>query len=210
MKPTNKHNIQLLNDIPRENNFKLPKDYFKTVEEIISSTVYLQQKHTSDSKIMSVPNGYFDSIETSIVSKLKEEEVEETKKQALSNTIPTDYFETLEDRVFKRLPKPKRITPFKKVLKTAFAPIAIAASLLLIVTLGNLHKANPISTFDTISSNDIEAWIASGDLFFDTEDFTELITDKTLEFDTFSNIYTDEQAMEFLGETDLENILFEE
>lgn len=207
MKATNKHNIQFLSDIPRKNNFELPKDYFKTAGDALFSQLYLQEIHTTDPKRFDVPEGYFNEVDSLVLTKLKTQA--RYKNHTTPNDIPTDYFETLEDRIMEKLPKQSGIIQFKTLLKSKLTPIAIAASLLLIFTLGNINKANAV-TFENISSNDIEAWVENGYLIFNTEDFTSQVTDTALELDNFSNIYTHEQALDFLQETDLENILFEE
>lgn len=205
MKPDTKHNIRFLSDIPQKNNFEVPKGYFKNVGQTLSSIIYLQQINTNSKQNFNVPKGYLSEIESLVISKLKAEKLHPNTPKHTGT--PENYFETLEDRVMERLPKQHRTIRLKTILKRTFTPIAVAASILLLVTLGNINKVTAV-TFDTITNSDIESWVDNGYLVFNSEDFTEQVTDTALELDNFSNIYNDEQALNFLQETTLENILF--
>lgn len=206
MKPDkNKHNIQSLSDIPQKHNFEIPKDYFKTVEETVLSEITLKKILIKEKDVFEIPENYLETLEATVIAKLQSELL--YKEASINTTIPEGYFDTIEDSVFDKLPKKGKLFQLKTILKSKFTPIAIAASLLLIFTLGNINKANAV-TFENISSTDIELWVENGDLVFSMEDFTEQVTDTALELNNFSNIYTDEQALDFLKETHLENILF--
>jgi len=206
MKPKKrKHSIPFLSDIPRKNNFETPSYYFESVENSVFTEIALEKIHNNDNELFKLPDQYFDSIEASVISKLQSELL--YKESPKNDSVPAGYFENFEDSLLKKLPKQGKVLRLKTLIKSKFTPIAIAASLLLIFTLGNVNNANAV-TFENISSTDIESWVENGDLVFSIEDFTEQVTDTTLELKSFSNIYSDEQALDFLENTALENILF--
>ncbi|PCH78395.1 MAG: hypothetical protein COB98_00400 [Flavobacteriaceae bacterium] len=206
MKPDkNKHSIQFLSDITRTNNFEIPKDYFKNVAESVLSEITLEKVHSKDNERFTLPKDYLESIDDTVIAKLKAEII--YQENDANSSIPVDYFDHIEDSVLGKLSKKQGLFQLKSLFKSKFTPLAIAASLLLIVTLGNVNKAQAV-TFKDISSSDIELWVANGDLVFSVEDFTDPVSSTALDFDNFSRIYSDEQALDFLEETDLENILF--
>jgi len=206
MKPNkNKHSIRFLSDIPRKNNFEVPEGYFETMEDTVFSEMKLKKIHSNEQERFEVPENYFDTVEDVVIAKIQAEIL--STNNAIDSAIPVGYFDNLEDSVFEKLPKQGKLIQLKTLLKSKITPIAIAASLLLIFTIGNVNTANAV-TFENISSTDIETWVENGDLVFSVEDFTEQVTDTDLELENFSNMYTDEQALDFLEETELENILF--
>jgi len=206
MKPKKrKYNIQILSDIPQKNNFETPSDYFENVENAVFSEIGLEKIHNDDDERFGLPDQYFETIEASVISKLQSELL--YKNSSKNDSVPAGYFENFEDSLLQKLPKQRRVLRLKTIIKSKLTPIAIAASLLLIFTLGNVDNANAV-TFENISSTDIELWVENGDLVFSIEDYTEQVTDTTLELKNFSNMYSDEQALDFLEETALENILF--
>ncbi|MFK2819989.1 hypothetical protein U0L90_07675 [Flavobacteriaceae sp. LMIT009] len=63
-----------LNNI-QDNGFKVPKDYFNSLEEKIFANAYLDEAVQGENSTgFDVPKGYFDSLENEIISKLPQTE----------------------------------------------------------------------------------------------------------------------------------------
>ncbi|MBL4744920.1 MAG: hypothetical protein JKY08_00985 [Flavobacteriaceae bacterium] len=206
MKPDhNKHSLPFLSTRTRKNNFETPLDYFKNVEDAVASGIELEKIRLDDPLRFKLPKGALKKLELSVIAKLQSEIL---YKDSPNNTsVPVGYFDSIEDSVLKKLPKKGKLLRFNTVFIKVLGPIAIAASLLLLFTLNTGDKSNAVP-FENISNSDIESWVENGDLVFSVEDFTAQVTDVTLELDDFSTIFNDEQALDFLESSSLENILF--
>ena len=147
----------------------------------------------------SVPQGYFDSIEYKVSSKL-------------SNDIPTDYFENLEGRVFDRLEKEKTIQKTVKVfsLRSKFVKqlisIAAAASVILFIGLNLFNKQNALS-FDTIDVNSISVWLNNNSSITNSYVLGEFLDNDDILYLSNIGSIEDTKLIEYLDQTDLEDII---
>lgn len=147
-----------------------------------------------------IPQGYFESIEEKVISKIDFENV-------ASNDIPQGYFDTIEDRVFDKLKneEPKVISIKGRFIKIA-APLAIAASILLLITL-QIFNTKQEDVFSSLKTSDIETWIENGDLELSTYEIAAVYDDANFENIEFYNDYTEDDLLNYLDDIDLESLL---
>lgn len=145
-----------------------------------------------------VPNGYFESLEDRVLSKIKSEVI---------NDIPEGYFDTIEDRVFEKIKneEPKVISLKSRFVKVA-APLAIAASILLLITL-QLFNTNQKDVFANLETSEIKTWINNGDLDLETFEITSVYNDADFENIELYDSYSDNDLLEYLDDIDLESLI---
>lgn len=104
----------------------------------------------------SAPENYFDSVENSVFTKIKEQSF--SKENAF--TTPENYFNNFEDSLFAKIDFPKKevkvISLKSRLLK--IIPTAAAASVLLFIGL-NIFTFSETNSFDNISSEEMENWL---------------------------------------------------
>lgn len=189
----------ILSKTKKDSGFSIPKNYFDTIEEIVFSEIKLDTVNSSDKNSFKVPDAYFNTVEDNVLGQLNLEKLNSNAD------IPTDYFETFEDRVFKKL------KPVKKKIKIIsftkyFAPIAIAASIAIIFTL-NLNS-KPV-TFESLATSDIEEFIDYGFIDIDTQTLASTFSDIEFETDELNYYLTNNEALDYLSDEDLETIIYE-
>jgi hypothetical protein len=195
----------ILGSIQRNTGFKTPTNYFQEVEENVISTMKSQQlifKKPSNS--FKVPDDYFITIEDVVLSKLKAEVLQ--VKNNKETKIPENYFESIEDQVLTKLKAKSTEKKFSltNVIKYV-APIAIAASLLLIFVL----KSKPETvTFDNIATNEIVQFVENGFADLDTDNIVTIYSDVELS-DNFTTLVSEEEAYDYLDEIDVESLIYE-
>lgn len=147
-----------------------------------------------------VPDGYFESVVDSIISKIDFD-------NEASNDIPEGYFDTIEDRVFDKIKRKesKVISLKSRVLKIA-TPIAIAASILLLITL-QLFNQTQEDVFANLDTSEIETWIDNGDLNIDTYEITSVYSDVNFDDIELYDDYTDDDLLNYLDSIDLESLI---
>ena len=145
-----------------------------------------------------VPNGYFESLEDKVLSKIKSE---------ANNDIPEGYFDTIENRVFEKIKneEPKVISLKNRFVKLA-APLAIAASILLLITL-QLFNTNQEDVFANLETSEIETWINNDDLDLETFEITSVYSDANFENIELDDSYSDNDLIEYLDDIDLESLI---
>jgi hypothetical protein len=203
MKKDKLHKIApILSEISKENSiFKVPENYFNEIEDVIFAelkTEAIQQKTKKLS--FTVPQNYFNTVENITISKLKAEVLHKQQSEA----IPINYFDTLEDKVFAKIKTKQKIILLKNITKFV-APIAIAASLLLIFTLN--FKQQTIS-FDSLATSEIEQFIELGLIDFDSE---SLATVYNIEIptDNLTISLSNNEVLDYLTDEDLESLIYE-
>ncbi len=142
-----------------------------------------------------IPDGYFDLLEDKVMSKL------------ITNDIPKGYFDTIEDLVFEKIKneEPKVISLKNRFVKIA-APLAIAASILLLITL-QFFNTTQKDLFANLETSEIEAWINNGDLDLSTFEITTVYSDANFENLELYVSYTDDDFIEYLDDIDLESLI---
>ncbi len=162
---------------------------------------------TQNKNGFSTPENYFDSVEDTVFSKIKEQSF--SKENAF--TAPKDYFEHFEDSLFEKINFPKKevkvISLRSRLLK--IIPAAAAASVLLFIGL-NYFSFSDTASFESISSEELENWLdesyinnASSTVNFVDADFKD---SNVLE--EVSSI-KDEDILEYLNTIDSATLLTE-
>lgn len=191
-----------LGQIPKTSCFEVPEYYFDAVEDMVLSKWKLDaldlKKDTNNFK---TPSDYFDTVETVVIYKLKADEAQ----FELKNSVPDDYFDTIEDRVFETLKSEKKTISLKTIGKY-LAPIAIAASFLLIFM---LNSTNETVTFDSLATAEIEQFIDFGMIDIDTQTLSSAFDDVDLQTVTLNTTISDNETLEYLFDEDLETIMYE-
>ena len=183
--------------------FKIPENYFETVEDAVLAelkAINLPKKTTTEA--YSVPDNYFNSLEDIVLTKLKAEAIQQENK---SSVLPDNYFNSIEDSVLGKIKTSKVISLRNRIVRIA-APIAIAASLLLIFTLNN--NTNSI-TFESLAISDIEDWIDSGNLDIDASSIALLYPEIEINDENYGATISDDEVLEYLFEEDLEEIIYD-
>ncbi len=108
MKEHNTYNEELggknLPDSLRVNPFFIPKNFFEDQEEHILGQIHFERtvgninESLDTNATANVPNGYFDTLETSIFAKIAEQSLKD-KVSEDGFTIPTNYFDDLSQSI---------------------------------------------------------------------------------------------------------------
>jgi len=184
----------------KENPFKIPKGYFDTVEDDVFAEISAENFPKKDG--FSNPSGYFENVENKIIKKLHDDE----GHIKTGFEVPENYFESLEKKVITNISsadKPSKVIDFKSIVLKRIIPIAVAASLLLIIY---LNSNNENTTFESIASSDIELWIENDLITLDADDIAEVYKDT--ELDT-QEIFEENELEDYLIGIDVESLLYE-
>jgi len=187
----------------KKTGFELPKNYFETVEDTVIATLKTENlQNKINSKTFKTPDNYFDSIEDIVLAKLKAEVIQSKN----DNQIPENYFETLETKVISEIKTAPKVISLKTKLTKFIAPIAIAASLLLVFVLNN--NSTTVS-FESLAVTDIESWIDNGSIDIDALSIASIYPDIELDTKMYSVSLTDEEVLDYLYEENLEELIYE-
>ncbi|WP_456379594.1 hypothetical protein [Lutibacter sp.] len=187
----------------KKSGFEIPSTYFETIEDGVIATLNAEKfSFIKPKESFQTPKNYFNSIEDIVITKLKAEALN-TKN---SNTIPENYFETLENKVISEIKTTPKVISLKSRFIKFAAPIAIAASLLLIFILNNTSTN---VTFASLSSSEIENWIDNGSIDIDALTIASLYPEIELNDEIYSDSLSNEEVLEYLYQENLENILYE-
>ncbi|MGB0879042.1 MAG: hypothetical protein ACPGTO_00570 [Polaribacter sp.] len=168
---------------------------------------YLNKKTNRDVGF-SVPQNYFENLEDAVLVKLAEDHFVKTK----GFEVPDSYFDTLEDTILAKVSTSKKeikIISFKKqILK--LIPIAVAASVILFISLNSFIFNKNEDPFEKLDDNDIENWISNNiDLINDTDiayadinfDETEMIPN-SISNDDLENYLSNQDNISLILEND--------
>jgi len=187
----------------KKNAFKVPENYFSTIEDDVFATISLENMLQKDSTSnFKTPTDYFDTIEEITIAKLKAEVIQNKEKSQL----PDGYFDTIEDLVLTKIKKNEKVISIKRIAKY-FAPLAIAASLLLIFVLQTNQKT---VTFDSLATTEIEQFIESGLIDINIENLAIAFSDVEYPTKNITTSMSDEEVLEYLTIEDLETIIYDD
>ena len=187
----------------KKNAFKVPDNYFGTIEDDVVATINLQNLLSKNSTSnFKAPNNYFDTIEEITITKLKAEVIQTKEKSQL----PDGYFDTFEDLVLTKIKKNEKVISIKRIAKY-FAPLAIAASLLLIFVLKTNQKT---VTFDSLATTEIEQFVESGLIDINIENLAIAFSDVEFPTKNITTSISDEEVLAYLTIEDLETIIYED
>ncbi len=206
MKKKKLHKIApLLSEIsPKKSVFKIPDNYFDSVEDVVSAKIKsLHFDKIIATETFKIPENYFDTVEDILIAKMKAEALQTYK----NDSIPKTYFDTIEDTVLNRIKKKSKVISLKtRIIKYA-APLAIAASLLLLIILNN-NDDNTI-TFDSLATSDIEESIEDGFIDIDAENLATIFSDFEINDTSLMASLSDDEVLEYLSNEDLGEIIYE-
>lgn len=184
----------------KDRGFNVPSTYFNTVEDGVFAEINTSKLNT-DKPIYKTPDTYFETVKNSVVTKPKAQ----TFYNEITHSIPEGYFETLEDQVFNKIEKTSKVRTLTKLSKYV-APIAIAASLLIIFILNS--TSNNI-TFETLATSEIEEFIENGNIYYDAESLASIFPEVTIEDTNYISTLSDSAVLNYLNEKDLETLIIE-
>lgn len=183
--------------------FEIPENYFETIENAVLSELNvdtIQSKTTKET--FTTPENYFDSIEDLVITKLKSEVIHKN----IENSIPENYFESVEETVLAKISVSPKVISLKTRLIKYIAPVAIAASLLLIFVLNN--NSTKVS-FDSLTFNEVENWIVNGSVDYDALSVASMYPEIELKNEIFPISISDNEVLDYLYDEDLEAIIYE-
>lgn len=187
----------------KKSGFEIPSNYFETIEDGVLAKLKAENLTLIKTReSFQTPENYFNSIEDIVITKLKAEALN-TKN---NNTIPEDYFKTLETKVISEIKTTPKVISLKNKFIKYVAPIAIAASLLLVFVLNNTSTN---VTFASLSSSEIENWIYTGTIDIDALTIASLYPEIELSDEMYSDSITNEEVLEYLYQENLESIIYE-
>ncbi len=180
----------------KKHGFKVPENYFENFE-VKSSMETSKEKFLLPKKSgFVVPEDYFESTELHTLDLLQ--------KSAQKNGFktPENYFENFEVQ----LPKTKI---YSNLLRSRmFQLAAIAASLLIILALGNLLSLDQSSDAQVeISMADLENWFDDNAGVLTSSEIVDTYDDLTLNLTSFN---FNGEIEDYLAQEDLEDIIIQE
>ena len=194
MKKSNLQHIKSTNSA-----FKVPKEYFDTIEDTVFANISTEKIPKKEG--YKTPNNYFENVEDDILRKTYQEK----HKKYAGFSIPKDYLDTLENTILSKLDnhKPTKVISLKKFVYKKFAPITVAASLLIVFFLNYQQDAENL---EPVTETEIEQWIENDLISIDSYEIAEVYNDTYLENTT---IFAEEEIEEYLNGTDIESLLLE-
>ena len=187
----------------KKTGFELPENYLENLEDTVIATLKAENlQNKINSKTFKTPDNYFNSIEDIVLAKLKAEVLQNKN----NSQIPENYFETLETKVISEIKTAPKVISLKTKLTKFIAPIAIAASLLLVFVLNN--NSTTVS-FESLAVTDIESWIDNGSIDIDALSIASIYPDIELDTKMYSVSLTDEEVLDYLYEENLEELIYE-
>ncbi len=192
-----------LSEISSKSAFKVPKKYFKQVEDTLMFELKSKNFKAKQDEF-STPDGYFDQVEDLVITKLKATALQDKDQ---SSVILEDYFDKVEDSIIDQLNSKSKSFPLNKNILKYLVPVAVAASLMLIVVLNT--KNDPVVTFDSLATSEIESFIDEGMIDIDAESLAMVFPDVDIENDGFESSLTNDEVLEYLNDTNLENLTFD-
>lgn len=181
--------------------FKIPDNYFASLEEKVIDKMKTKKIKIKRAPSYEIPSTYFENIENIVLSKLKAESLQNNSEEQ----IPKNYFAGIEDKVMHKIKASRKVISLKKALKFV-APLAIAASLLLIFTLRSNSKT---ISFESFGANEIEYLIDEGFIDIDLESLTLNISDAELATIEFIPNLSEEEVLNYLVDENIETIIFD-
>jgi hypothetical protein len=164
----------LLVEIPRVNVQSVPADYFDNLEKRISIYTLLNQEELKNVFIKEsagIPAGYFENLPGSILSKIKEKEVEEDYPvlTSLKNSnvfhLPDGYFDHLSETILSNIhPKEKaKVISIREKVWWKYMAAALIAGIILLSAFYFLN----------IGGNNVSDYLAAAKQYQTTTEITE-------------------------------------
>lgn len=192
-------NKDILNKIKKSNTgFVAPKGYFKEFENNFYTNM---NKNTSGFKS---PENYFENIKDKIISQIKKPLL--TKASGFKT--PERYLENIDNKILTKynFNKSSKVISLKNYNYLKIISFSIAASFLLYIGINKFKNNSNSFNIDNVAMSEIENWIEDDLISFNTYDIAETFSDVDLIID---DNYSDEEIIDYLNNTDIENLIFE-
>ncbi len=176
--------------------FTLPEDYLANFE------VHSKHKTLESKTGFTVPKDYLENLDAPILAKI-------SKAPSTGFKIPNNYLETIDNKILNSIQlnkQSKTISIFQRPLFKGIG-FAIAASLVLFFGIKSFYFTTDIPDFDSVTVAQIDSWVEEDLLTFSTYDIAENLTD--IDYDISAN-FSDEEILDYLDNTDIENLLLNE
>ncbi len=177
--------------------FTLPEDYLANFE------VRLEHKTEESKTGFSLPKDYFETVEDKILAKV-------SQPTSTGFKTPDNYFETVDNKILDNLQLNKKSKVISLVQRPLFKVIgyAVAASLVLFFGIKSIYFSNTVpSDFDSVTVAQIDTWIDEDLVSFSNYDIADNFADADFSIET--NI-SDEELLDYLDQTDIENLILKE
>lgn len=194
-------NIKTLNfisDLPQSNPFEVPNGYFEQVQSLTQKQGIAEiSSQRSRSMPFDLPVNYFEQFEVSLTLKIKEDNFLPNLPKSIPYQLPSSYFEQFEMKMNHQIAK-ETVVPRLRVKRFKWSTLALAASVILFVTIGfslislnsntshgnyltSQHQTEKIDkALNDISTQEIEAYIKLHQ--------SEFATDLSLESNENANV----------------------
>jgi hypothetical protein len=105
----------ILASVEKKNVFTVPENYFENLAEKISLHTFLHEtKKRQAENWQGVPAGYFDTLSSQILTKIKREEAENAEESTFLSslkdknvfTVPEGYFDNLSENIISKIDRP--------------------------------------------------------------------------------------------------------
>ena len=137
----------------KKNAFKVPDNYFSTIEDDVVATINLKNLLSINSTSNFIaPNHYFDTIEEITITKLKAEVIQTKEKSQLYD----GYFDTIELKISG--PKQPKVIPLKNNFIRILS-LSIAASILLFFGLKYMNTGENTQNQLVFQPEEFANWI---------------------------------------------------
>jgi hypothetical protein len=189
----------------KKSGFEIPDKYFDTIEDAVFAELKADKfQKKSQKETFKTPDDYFDNVEDIVIAKLKAEAIQ--NKNIYNTETPKDYFNSVDETIFSKIKTETKVVSLKNRLTKIIAPLAIAASLLLIFTLNNQEKS---ITFESLATSDIENWIYNGNVEIDALSIASIYPNIEISDIIYTSTVTEEEYIDYLNSEDLELIMYE-
>ena len=180
----------ILNELKKSGaGFSEPKDYFEAMEDRFVAKLDLDKAIKTPSK--------------SVGTKLSKLNALDSIGKAHGFRTPAGYFE--EDVKPNIVPKTKKIISLNSQGLSKWLNLSIAASILLFFGLGFYLTSNTYTEMAELNTDEIENWIDTDLVSFNSFEIAEVFEDVDLE----SDLYSDEEVGAYLDNIDIENIILD-
>lgn len=207
------HTNAFLTPFTTEMPFTLPTGYFDSFSDKLISDIQTEQFIDQLPKQLpyEVPQAYFDQMPTFVVDQIKNTHFVESLPKQVPYDLPVDYFEQFPKVIITKTQDAKSLQPLR-VTRTLYSKIAMAASLLIILSLGFLFITQPVNHADVetqlaqISDADINTYIQKHAYEFESHLTFQSIDESKIDLNKLENdIYnayfdniTDDEINQFL------------
>lgn len=162
----------------------------------------ISEKYGRDSSGFQVPEGYFNALEDRLMNNLKKEKKVLPDKLDTGFAVPKGYFEKPVDLQHNNPVRNNRVI---KLFSKKVIGLSIAASILIFIGVKTLPTENLSTGFSDFSSEELLSWLETDAADVNSYDIAEVFDNLSLE----EEYYTDEALLDYVADSDIEELLIE-